>query len=104
MPAYIRVPCLIVFIEFADYEAQFKDLTKVLEEKNNALKTAENQLKLLTSTPTTDAAIVQTKETKLRIEALEMKLEGLRTSTAVLSADDKKALLDEHSKHLKEYR
>lgn len=89
---------------FLDYDAILKDLTKALEENGNVLKTAENSLKVLTSTPTTEVAKSQISDARQRIEALEIKLEGLRTSTEVLSADEKKNLLDEHNKYLREYR
>lgn len=75
-----------------------------MAEKTITLKTAEGNLKTLTSQPTTDAAKVQIVEIEKRKKTNEEKLELLRNSTEVISAEEKKILLDEHEKLLREYR
>ncbi|XP_072948433.1 homologous-pairing protein 2 homolog [Epargyreus clarus] len=87
-----------------DYDTQIKTFTDDITSKGNALKTAESSLKALTSAPTTDAAKTRIDETKSKINALETKLNTLRNSTEVVSADEKKIILDGHDKFYKEYR
>ncbi|CAG9124948.1 unnamed protein product [Plutella xylostella] len=87
-----------------DYETQFKVVAKSLEEQSEALKTSESKLKLLISTPTTDTAISLTNDARTRIEVLESKLNVLRTSTQVLSPEEKRKVSELHSKLLSEYR
>ena len=89
---------------FLDYDALSKTLTQELAEKTNALKTVEINLKSLISTPTTDQAKTKIDEIKNRIETTEKKLEVLKTSTEVMGAEEKKILVTEHEKLLKEYR
>ncbi|XP_075985767.1 homologous-pairing protein 2 homolog [Anticarsia gemmatalis] len=87
-----------------DYDKKVKEVTQELADKSNTLKAAEANLKTLLSTPTTDAAKAQIEEIKNRTQGFEKKLEVLRTSTEVVSVDEKKKILDEHEKFLKEYR
>lgn len=68
------------------------------------MKSAEANIKLLISTPTTAAAKAQIDEIKKRTEVYEKKVEVLRNCTEVISADEKKILLEGHDKLLREYR
>lgn len=70
----------------------------------NDLKASENRLKVLLSAPTTSSAKDQIEETRGKIEGLEAKLTSLRTSTSVLSVEEKTAILNEHDKLFREYR
>nr|XP_021207357.2 homologous-pairing protein 2 homolog [Bombyx mori] len=90
--------------EIEDFDAQLKRLVEDLEEKTKSLKTAETNLKNLTSTPTTDYAKKSITEISRNIDAMGKKLEALKSSTEVISADEKKTILNEHEKQLKEYR
>ncbi|XP_026332794.1 homologous-pairing protein 2 homolog [Hyposmocoma kahamanoa] len=87
-----------------DYDTQLKALNASLAEKTNSLKTAETTLKNLTSLPTNKLAKTQIEEIEKRIVVFENKLATLRSSTEVIGADEKKKLLCEHEKLLKEYR
>lgn len=89
---------------FTDYDTQLKELNASLAEKTISLKTAETTLKNLTSLPTNKLAKTQIEEIEKRIVMFENKLATLRSSTEVISADEKKILLCEHEKLLKEYR
>ncbi|CAH0596978.1 unnamed protein product [Chrysodeixis includens] len=73
-----------------DYDSKLKSLTKDLAEKTNTLKEVETKLKTLTSTPTTDTAKSKIEEIKKRTEGLVKKLDTLRNSTEVVSAEEKK--------------
>ncbi|CAG4939492.1 unnamed protein product [Colias eurytheme] len=90
--------------DIEDYDAQFKTLSHELEEKRNNLKTVENRLKNLLTTPTSDAAKKQIEEINANISKIESKLTTLRNSVAVLSAQEKRIILDQHEKYLREYR
>ncbi|CAH0403003.1 unnamed protein product [Chilo suppressalis] len=87
-----------------DYDSQYKTLAQSLEDLNSKVKTAESKLKVLTSAPTTASARTKIDETTLKVNSLESKLNILRNSTAVISVDEKKRILDEHDKFLREYR
>ncbi|CAG9792656.1 unnamed protein product [Diatraea saccharalis] len=87
-----------------DYDSQLKCLSQLLEENISKLKSVESKLKILTSAPTTLAALSQIDQAKQRINSMEIKLNTLRNSTAVISADEKKLILDQHQKLFKEYR
>lgn len=54
--------------------------------------------------PTTETANSQIDEMKNNISRLENKLETLRCSSEVISADAKKTIMDKHAGFLKEYR
>ncbi|XP_048000880.1 homologous-pairing protein 2 homolog [Leguminivora glycinivorella] len=87
-----------------DYDAQCKSITEELLEKSNTLKTTEINLKTILSAPTTDSAKSQIEELKRRIEGFENKLKVLSTSTNIISAEEKTAIMSQHEKFLKEYR
>ncbi|XP_063388073.1 homologous-pairing protein 2 homolog [Cydia fagiglandana] len=87
-----------------DYDAQCKSITEELLEKTNTLKTAEVNLKSILTAPTTDSAKSQIEELKGRIEGFDNKLKVLSTSTNVISAEEKAAIMSQHEKFLKEYR
>lgn len=87
-----------------DFDAQFKTLTQAIVDKTAALKIAETTLKTLTSAPTTEAAKSQIVDIKATISSMESKLELLKNSTEVVSAEEKKKILNEHDKMFREYR
>lgn len=75
-----------------------------MADKTNTLKEVEIKLKTLTSTPTTETAKSKIEEIKKRTECLVQKLDTLRNSTEVVSAEEKKEILNGHDKILREYR
>ncbi|KAG6461312.1 hypothetical protein O3G_MSEX012548 [Manduca sexta] len=87
-----------------DYDTQIKNLTQELSDVTKTLKLYETNLKSLTSTPTTENAKTKIDLIKKNLEALETKLAILRNSTEVMSAEEKKTILEEHEKLVKEYR
>ncbi|XP_049880214.1 homologous-pairing protein 2 homolog [Pectinophora gossypiella] len=87
-----------------DYDAQMKVLTENLSKTTETLRTAEVTLKGLTATPTSAAAKCQIEEIMKTIDNLEKKLATLKDSKEVVSAEEKKAILGEHDKLLREYR
>ncbi|XP_041981014.1 homologous-pairing protein 2 homolog [Aricia agestis] len=87
-----------------DYDHQIKTLNENILARKNDLKTAETNLKVLTSAPTNDSTKLQIEDIKCNIHKLETKLVTLRGSTEVISADEKKIVLGLHEKYLKEYR
>ncbi|XP_052744518.1 homologous-pairing protein 2 homolog [Bicyclus anynana] len=87
-----------------DYDAQISSLSNILNDKNADLKKAEANIKNLTSAPTNDMTKSESAKIKDNIDKLEKKLNVLRDTTEVLSADEKKIILSEHEKYLKEYR
>ncbi|XP_034825834.1 homologous-pairing protein 2 homolog [Maniola hyperantus] len=87
-----------------DYDTQISNITNILNDKTSDLKKAEANLKNLVSAPTNDMTKSQIEEVKNSIDKLEKKLTDLRNTTEVISAGEKKILLEEHEKSLKEYR
>lgn len=94
----------IKYYSLLDYDAQFKSLTEELLEKTNALKAADMNLKTVLSAPTTESAKAQIDELLKQMEVLQTKLRVLSTSSNVISAEEKKTIMNEHGKLLKEYR
>lgn len=87
-----------------DFDTQFKTLTEQLKADTDKFKQAESNLKNLTLLPTTDNAKSQIEEIKNRIETSQKKLDTLKSCTEVISAEEKKSILEEHDKFLREYR
>ncbi|XP_045761998.1 homologous-pairing protein 2 homolog [Maniola jurtina] len=87
-----------------DYDTQISNITNVLNDKTSDLKKAEANLKNLVSAPTNDMTKSQIEEVKNSIDKLEKKLNDLHNTTEVISAGEKKILLEQHEKALKEYR
>ncbi|XP_059055714.1 homologous-pairing protein 2 homolog [Achroia grisella] len=90
--------------DIEDYDNQLKNLTQSIADRTNALKMAETNLKSLTSAPTTESAITEIDEIKKRLEKHEMKLNNLRSSTEIISADEKNKILNEFDTFFREYR
>ncbi|KAJ2941327.1 hypothetical protein O0L34_g3527 [Tuta absoluta] len=102
--AAIQVDNVVGDDDQEDYDTKIKTLTNNLSTKSEALKATEISLKTLTSAPTNTMAKAKIEELNNVIENLNKKLETLRNSTEVISAEDKKAILGEHDKLLREYR
>lgn len=89
---------------YTDINTQLKELQESFSLKSTALKKMEAELKTLTTTCTTTEAKRQINEKKENIEILSRKLDSLKGSTNVISAEEKTAILSEHEKLFKEYR
>ncbi|CAF4874487.1 unnamed protein product [Pieris macdunnoughi] len=87
-----------------DYDAKIIEVTKDLEENRTNLKTIENRLKTLLATPTTESAKQQIEDINKNVESMEKKFATLRDSVEVISAEEKKTILNQHDKYLREYR
>ncbi|XP_045488729.1 homologous-pairing protein 2 homolog [Pieris rapae] len=87
-----------------DYDTKIKEVTKDLEENRTNLKTIENRLKTLLATPTSESAKQQIDDINKNVETMERKLATLRDSVEVISAEEKKTILNQHDKYLREYR
>ncbi|XP_053617996.1 homologous-pairing protein 2 homolog [Plodia interpunctella] len=90
--------------DIGDYDNLVKKLTQDIADKNSALKTVDASLKMLTSAPTTSSARNQIEDTKKRLQSLQIKLDILKSSTEIVSAEEKKSILSAHDKFLREYR
>ncbi|XP_052759099.1 homologous-pairing protein 2 homolog [Galleria mellonella] len=90
--------------DIEDYDNQLKNLMQSITDSTNTLKTAEINLKNLTSAPTTEAAINEIEEIKKRLENHEIKLNNLRSSTEIINPVEKNKILNDFDKFFKEYR
>ncbi|KAM3961396.1 homologous-pairing protein 2 homolog [Aphomia sociella] len=90
--------------DIEDYDNQMKILTQSLADRMTTLKTADTTLKNLTSTPTTESALTQIEQIKKRLENHQIKLNTLKNSTEIISADEKEKILNEFDTSFREYR
>ncbi|XP_044743350.1 homologous-pairing protein 2 homolog [Chrysoperla carnea] len=90
--------------EIRELDAQTQKVTNELKTLNDDIKSKDAELKTLQSSLKTQDAIIKRDELKEKIEKLQSKLTTLQETQVAISNEEKKQIINDHTKFVKEYR